>query len=78
MNKDIIGESNMNDPIFDLGNQICETLTFCYSSAHKKSLQAEARKMDASLEQIVAAAIAQRISEKFVVQHRLSPNPQDN
>jgi len=68
----------MNDPIIDLGNLICETLTFCYSSAHKESLQAEARKMNGSLEQIVAAAIAQRISEEFVVQSRPPPNPRDN
>ena len=68
----------MNHPIADLGDLVCETLTFCYSPVHKKSLEADAREMGGTYEQFIAAAIAQRVSERFVVRHRQSPDPKDN
>ncbi len=49
----------------ELGDRICEVLTFCYSDEHEKSLQDEATKMGATFEQFVAAALTQMISERF-------------
>ncbi len=49
----------------DLGDRICEVLTFCYSTEHQGSLQKEATKMGATFEQFVAAALTQMISERF-------------
>jgi hypothetical protein len=53
----------MKDPIAGLGDLVREMLTFCYSDAHKESLRLEARKMGCSMDQVVAAAIAHRVSE---------------
>ena len=60
----------MRDPILDLGDMICQTLTFCYESRHRRSLGKTAVAMGQTFEQIVAAALAQRISENFEVRHR--------
>ena len=64
----------MQDPIAEVGDLICEMLTFCYSDEHKESLRVKAAEDGASLEQIVAAAIAQRISENFTVRRKSNLN----
>jgi hypothetical protein len=64
----------MKDPIADIGDLICETLTFCYSDEHRESLRSQAAEDGATLEQMVAAAIATRISERFVLRAKSSLN----
>lgn len=64
----------MKDPVAEIGDLICETLTFCYSDEHRESLRSKAAEDGATLEQMVAAAIAQRISEHFHVQKKSNLN----
>jgi hypothetical protein len=66
----------MRHPIADLANMICETLTFCNEPGHKRELQKTAKEMGQTFEQIVAAALAQRIAENFEVRHGSTPQPQ--
>lgn len=60
----------------ELGDRICEALTFCYSEGHRENLQKSAEEMGATFEQFVAAAIAVMIAERFDFQSRT--NPRDN
>ena len=57
-----------------LGDWICEFLTFCLSPEHEENLRAEARKMNASYEQILAAALTESILERFHVARRTEAN----
>ena len=66
----------MCHPIVDFADMICETLTFYYDPGHKRSLGKTAKEMGGSFEQIVAAALAQRISENFEARHGITPQPQ--
>jgi hypothetical protein len=54
---------------------ICETLTFCPEPGHKRSLKKAVTRDGATLEQFVAAALAQRISENFEVRRKSAPDP---
>ena len=65
----------MSHPIADLADMICETLTFCYEPSHKRELAKTAKEMGQTFEQIVAAALAQRIAENFEVRHGTTPQP---
>ena len=58
-------EPNMSTPTTDLGDLICEHLTFCYASGKKRDLVKMAKEMGATYEQIIAASLAQHISERF-------------
>ena len=64
----------MKHPIAALADMICETLTFCYEPSHKRSLKKAATRDGATLEQFVAAALAQRISENFEVRCKTTPD----
>ena len=66
----------MRHPIADLANMTCETLTFCNEPGHKREIQKTAMEMGRTFEQIVAAALAQRIAENFEVRHGCTPQPQ--
>jgi hypothetical protein len=57
----------MSEPISDLGDLICQHLTFCYASGEKRALVRIAKEMGATFEQIAAASLAQHIAEKFEV-----------
>ena len=57
----------------DLGDLIFETLTFCYEPSHKQSLVEAAKTMGATFEQMIAAALAERISENFEVRCKTNP-----
>lgn len=57
----------------ELGDRICEVLTFCYSEEHRENLQKSADEMGATFEQFVAAAIASMIAERFDFQSRTNP-----
>lgn len=70
-------EDTMKDPIIDLADMICETLVFCYKTGHKRSLGRFAREEGATLEQIVSAALAQRISESFEVRLKAAQSDSD-
>jgi hypothetical protein len=63
----------------ELGDLICEILTFCYSDAHKSNLEKDARSMpgNPTFEQFVAAALTHRISEEFDVRQKCSPQSQE-
>ena len=63
----------MKQPITDLGDLICETLTFCYEPGHKRSIGKSAKEMGGTIEQFIAAALAKRISETFEVRHKVAP-----
>ena len=58
-------ELSMSTPTTDLGDLICEHLTFCYASGKKRDLVKMAKEMGATYEQIIAASLAQHISERF-------------
>ncbi len=60
----------MNDPIVEIRELICEIVTFCYSKEHSESLRSKAAGDGLTLEQMVAAAIAHRISEEFEVRRK--------
>ena len=64
----------------ELGDLICEILTFCYSEAHKANLEKDARAMpgNPTFEQFIAAALAYQISEKFEVRRKCSPEVTHN
>ena len=57
----------MSKSTADLGDLICEHLTFCYASGKKRGLVKMAKEMGATYEQIVAASLAQHISERFEI-----------
>lgn len=65
----------MSKPIADLGDLICQHLTFCYASAAKRELVKMSKEMGATFEQIVAASLAQHIAEKFQVTPKSEGNP---
>jgi hypothetical protein len=64
----------MRDPLADVADLICQHLTFCYSDEHRESLRSKAAEDGATLEQVVAAAITQQISERFEVLRKTSLN----
>ena len=66
------------DPFVHLGDCVCEILTFCYSDAHRESLRRDACEMGGTLEQIIAAAIAQMISERFEVRYKTFSSSQND
>lgn len=65
----------MSQPNPDLGDLICQHLTFCYASGAKRDLVKMAKEMGATFEQIVAASLAQHIAEKFEVFPKTEGNP---
>lgn len=65
----------MSQPIAELGDLICQHLTFCYASGAKRELVKMAKEMGATFEQIVAASLAQHIAEKFEVVPKPEGNP---
>jgi urease accessory protein UreF len=65
----------MSTPISDLGDLICQHLTFCYASGAKRELVKMSREMGATFEQIVAASLAQHIAERFEVIPKAEGNP---
>lgn len=58
-----------------LGDLICQVLTFCYSDANKRDLETDARTMPGhpTFEQYVSAALSHRISELFEVRRKHPP-----
>lgn len=60
----------MNEPTVDLGELIITMLNFCYSDEQKPSMEALASEYDGSINQVVAAAIAGAISDKYLILHR--------
>ena len=65
----------MSNPITDLGDLICQHLTFCYASGEKRALVKMAKEMSATFEQIVAASLAEHIAEKFEVLPKAEGDP---
>lgn len=65
----------MCKPIADLGDLICQHLTFCYASGERPALVKMAKEMRATFEQIVAASLAQHIAERFEVIPKSEGNP---
>lgn len=65
----------MSKPIINLGDLICQHLTFCYASGAKRDLVKMAKDMGATFEQIVAASLAEHIAEKFEVIPKAQGNP---
>jgi hypothetical protein len=57
-----------------LSDQICQLLTFCYSSGPKLTLVAEAEQLQATYEQVVAMALTEMILERFHVAPREASN----
>ena len=66
------------DPHVNLGDFVCEILTFSYSDAHREALRRAAREMGGTLEQIIAAAIAGMIAERYEIRYKMPPSLQDN
>ena len=64
----------------ELGDLVCEILTFCYSDAHKSSLEKDAQSMPGSptFEQFVSAALAYRISELYEVRRKVPTSTANN
>lgn len=48
----------MRDPFLDLGEMICETLTYCYEPSRERPVENNGKEMNGSFEQIVAAAVS--------------------
>ena len=63
----------MKAPTAELGDLVFETITLCYEPSHKQSLGEAAKTMGATFEQMIAAALAERISENFEVRRKTYP-----
>jgi hypothetical protein len=65
----------MSKATVELGDLICQHLTLRYSPHGKRALAKLAKEMGSTVEQIVAASLAQHIAEKFQVTPKSEGNP---
>lgn len=57
----------------EVANLITELLTFCCSDKHRTEINLAAVQQEITFEQLVAAAITQKMSEDFVITSRHIP-----
>ncbi len=57
----------MRETQSELGDVVLEVLEVCFSADHRAKLEAAAEERNITVGQLVAAAVAQRVSESFEV-----------
>ena len=65
----------MNKEFSEVGDTVLEVLEMCSRRENRAILEDAAEQRKITFEQLVAAAMAQRLSEEFVIRRRRTPEP---